>query len=1710
MATNPLAPMSYTNKDFNAIYTELLEITKQLSSKWDPTVSNESDPGVVLLKLNAIIADKNNYNIDKNVLEAFPETVTQDQNARNMYKQLAYNMPWYRSATTKVTYKWVGRDLEEGETITIPKYTSVTNEDDTVTYVTMEEAVLSSESNTSTVSAIEGSVITHKINGSEIIELVNLDYQNRVYLNDYTVSENGVFIENIDTGNQWEQVDNLQIKTAGNYYYEFGVDSRNRACYIEFPEDIDKLIGTGLRITYIVSNGVNGNIAPRTLCKFSNETTVSISPTTETVLLNDESVQLYNFDEANNGSDPQSIEDAYKSYRRVAGTFNTLVTLRDYMNAIYQSEIVSNDIVTDRSNDIQSAYVVMTEDEVNSAFIYNVKSYTNKVSFKKADTSSLNKELQYFEYSDSGMKKVTDAKVGGNYYILDYDSRNDNEMTAFDLKLYLLHSPGSVTSVDSYESTFSIEKPDNETHKKVINSLYNKQCISHDYQSIKPYVPCMFFNTYPLGIKIVPISKLTQDQITQVKKNIIKALWDVCESRSQDFGNEPTYDIIYDAIQQADNRIKVVILDDFDYTTYAAYYDAEEKEFKEIPISDTDSEQVIHVKDESDAKSVLQKYKDVMGKMYSAYFIVDEDSDGIWKKNNILRYSQTEKQFKKYSDLLKDIRLQVISKNILAGRTSLFKQEADFTYTIDQSDEANIGTDRITTCLQIEPFADIDSDLGCDVRTVEINGTDRSILVPAEISREKNEAKYTLKENETIRMFAPSFISETTYSNYVKFEMVLTQSSGKRMTSLQYSFDNPPLGGTKLYVSKSDYRFNLFKALSKSLFFMVDVTTGKPLFKLSGVDTTLKNASFLLYYGLCNGCVCATSTGSITTGIPYLYSNGIDDIPSKYLWNIESSSTSLDSFILKNENKYLKTAGTSVYLTDKKSDAQQFSWSIVTGLPNNIPEDAVKNLVSTSYAVQLKSEDKKYLYVDKSVSVQTLNPDLSSDISTQYENNPDVFNGEYVTFNPSQENIDENFSNSYFMIQWPEIDFRTIDESNSDRETKEIQKKNKILEAVLNEYRNNLADAYSNYFIVKQWLNEEIILSVPEDIYEIEANTDYQLKEGDYIAFFWREVDEKDAPYIYVKYSGIATDETSPLSKSPIIRPSFKLVGTPEGKVRGLHDKGEIPYGDTNFEIVNNFYGDNDLSASKQIEIRKINQTKLDSAKSRFYVFTNNKYTKEVNENETVIKKEYYRMTMKPVKDVKDTDKTINYRYTLQNNEYLVNMNSTFTEAEILGPGTLVGLIINAEDIDSSKKSEFIIENEAIDYNEMITKGTSVITSYSTIVKSFWTMYVREQQVYNIVSGDKLVITTSDSNSSSTPRPHFYSWEDTYVENFDMYYVTSDGSRVSLPKLLLQDKDSLWYGRACLNIDCSYNNSQEIIGYVSDKSDEDRFKSYQFIIFDDEEGKEKILPEQKFQEKTVSRVIYLQSNIILNVVGGQDVDISYIDGYGDRKETDLYMYSIYDVFKNKEGPYQVQSDGNIIVDLSKVGSNGEFSEFNLKLKEGRYLLSIQNTSDSAGFLIQVKEKDGVFKEIQPLNATILGSEEVYFGTGYKYYELVGRGPDFEDSEIYRIKAKLPETSGSNYYYQLIIKPLIRFDTQEDAYLKYNISYDDLIQKIKELDYDSKFKYDYVVDSSVEIKDPLQSVSFFDENHFFNLFTIARAQLRMSNTTPAYLEIVNNR
>ena len=110
----------------------------------------------------------------------------------------------------------------------------------------------------------------------------------------------------------------------------------------------------------------------RPLNQFYNDTTAhytDLELNAKTVLLNNTNMFTSNMDAIQNGDNPEDIDSAYKNFKKTIGTFNTLVTIQDYSNIVKTSGVVSNGFITDRTNDIQSSYKIVTknndiEDEV--------------------------------------------------------------------------------------------------------------------------------------------------------------------------------------------------------------------------------------------------------------------------------------------------------------------------------------------------------------------------------------------------------------------------------------------------------------------------------------------------------------------------------------------------------------------------------------------------------------------------------------------------------------------------------------------------------------------------------------------------------------------------------------------------------------------------------------------------------------------------------------------------------------------------------------------------------------------------------------------------------------------------------------------------------------------------------------------------------------------------------------------------------------------------------------------------------------------------------------------------------------------------------------------------------------------------------------------------------------------------------------------------
>ena len=552
--TENVSAISYTNKDFQTIYPEILDLATRISERWTPDQSNESDPGIVLAKISAICADKNNYNIDKNVLECFPSSVTQMPNAREIYAQRGYYMHWYRSGTGQVTLAWKG-DKDDSKSITLKdKFVALTGNDDQIVYtiIPTSNQPIKCDGTSTIFDVIQGVAKEYTTtSGSNVITLEDIDSENRIYFPNTSVAENGIFIKRDGVTEfsleGWKRVDNLDAQALGQDIYEFGVSRDGSACYIEFPDDVAERIGDGINLWYIATDGLAGNIKPKYLTKFTGTVNGVQSTTgsseTEDIELTTDNITFSQANAITDCKDYESIEEAYRGYKRTIGTFDTLVTLRDYDNALRDSGLVPNGFVTDRTNDIQRSCQIMTEQNDMNV----VESHINRNKDGVDDMTAFDLCIYAFQYMPKGTIQSDGADdYNKTFYMAPNVTYDTNNNTTTNIS-------SEIDVVKAY--------------------MEDQKSIQHNFVTWGAGKILCIKNKYEVKCQIIPKYAITTLQELSIKQNIRSALYNALNSSKVEFGEEITYDKVYDIIESADERIKAVSLANIEFTPYASVYD---------------------------------------------------------------------------------------------------------------------------------------------------------------------------------------------------------------------------------------------------------------------------------------------------------------------------------------------------------------------------------------------------------------------------------------------------------------------------------------------------------------------------------------------------------------------------------------------------------------------------------------------------------------------------------------------------------------------------------------------------------------------------------------------------------------------------------------------------------------------------------------------------------------------------------------------------------------------------------------------------------------------------------------------------------------------------------------------------------------------------------------------------------------------------------
>jgi hypothetical protein len=655
--------LSPTKKDFVQIWNELIEVASKITERWDPTSTNESDPGIVLLKVLTGIADKLNYNIDKNILEAYMPTAAQMESMRKLCEMVGYDIKYYQSAATTARISYTGNTADTADNderlpatgLAISKFTTLTNADKDITFVTTNVApmLLTNTTPWVEVPCIEGQISQcESINENNLITLAQLDDNNRYYLPEVQIAENGIFVYNAvatasgyTDGLLWDQVSNLNTRAAEQRVFKFGYDSFEGRPYLAFPDDVGSLIGDGLFIYFVRTSGLSGNISPRTL------EVLELPTGKDWESYSAELFEVVNVDATTNGANIESISTAYNNFKKTVGTFDTLVTCRDYMNKIYSlmdasnSPYVSNILVTDIRNDINSAITLCSCNEFG-------------IMYKEMPLT----ETHYGESSVVPVP-VSDPERPNTYQVV--VNREHYEvplMDHFDLRLYPFKTFTQVSSsttdkelINSYNKSFTYTE---QMNREIDASLADFKTLAHNLTTPADGDIVAINNYLRLDALIATSMKVSEIEAKAILDNVKAALVSEFNLRNLDFGEEIPFDSILSVIENADSRIKAVALQEPTVlTTYSV------------------KEQVGDVASSTEYGIATTEAQKISGVNYG---------------DN--RTAKGEKA--------QDIYNKLVLRNILAGRASLLKY--DETFIPNNSEKPYTVTKNITASLNNE------------------------------------------------------------------------------------------------------------------------------------------------------------------------------------------------------------------------------------------------------------------------------------------------------------------------------------------------------------------------------------------------------------------------------------------------------------------------------------------------------------------------------------------------------------------------------------------------------------------------------------------------------------------------------------------------------------------------------------------------------------------------------------------------------------------------------------------------------------------------------------------------------------------------------------------------------------------------------------------------------------------------------------------------
>lgn len=571
--------VNYTSRDYQSLLQDFIDAVPKLTELWKPEA--EADPGMVIGKYIASVAEVLGINVDLLANEIFAPSVSQRKNAEKIFSLIGYELGWYVAARTEITFTNVSSvpvtidfGFNGSNFATVNAYTDITNASRVITYNILPLTNTYGATDTRSRRDVVGGDVdvfadTDEVQlaAGESVTRVGIEGEIRSYtVSVQQVKDNNYIIklpsQHIDTTaiwikaktslnadsfltTQWIQCSNPAefITPEPRFAVTYDSYSNAQVQISNYLNQLEDYSSNYLTVYWIDCSGVIGCVGENVLSNFlpAKQTgtenvadSLTISNLSNTVELPHTNVVT--------GASPETAKEAYFNSRNYINTWDSLVTLPDYQRFLSREPGVDCAYVIDCQKALDINLAIYNDENLTDS--QKSKKYITKYDFPEGDTNFDWTNILQLGFDPTDPQKYVFAANFKTYTAMCYAIHNDFKNSSW--------GQGQTSNAQINKKPLFIQyKPPAQFINNIIRDYRPLQAMSVEIQ----FGYLRIFKFYVTG-QIYTKKPVTKDVGNNLIAKVKEALALYFAPANREIGVLPTYQEIVETCVGADSRIR--------------------------------------------------------------------------------------------------------------------------------------------------------------------------------------------------------------------------------------------------------------------------------------------------------------------------------------------------------------------------------------------------------------------------------------------------------------------------------------------------------------------------------------------------------------------------------------------------------------------------------------------------------------------------------------------------------------------------------------------------------------------------------------------------------------------------------------------------------------------------------------------------------------------------------------------------------------------------------------------------------------------------------------------------------------------------------------------------------------------------------------------------------------------------------------------------